>query len=166
MLTMPANRLSYSLSAGASFGSGFGATYLEPSVRYQISPRFRAFGSLTYMSVMSQQYTASTPEGGTILRRTSPTNHYLMNAGVEYLANDRLILSGSIWKDLANVPAQNPAYTNFMHPGKMGVDMRATYKITEHFSVSGAMRYSDGASPFYSPFNHGGFGGRNSSFWY
>lgn len=166
MLSMPANRMSYGLSAGASFGSGFGATYLEPTVRYQVSPRLRVFGSMTYMNVMSQQYTASTLEGGTIMRRTSPSSHYIVNAGADYLVNDRLILSGSVWKDFSNVPAQNPAYTNFMTPGRQAMDFRATYKITDHFSVTGGMRYTDGASPFYSPFHSPGFGNRGSAFWY
>jgi hypothetical protein len=166
MLQMPANRVSYGLSLGTSFGSGFGATYLEPSVRYQLSPRLRAFGSLTYMSVFSQQYAVSTPEGGTMMRRTSPSSHYIAHAGVEYLANERLILSGSVWKDFSNVPPPNPAYTNFMYPGRHGLDFRATYKITDNFSVTGGMRYSNGASPFYSPFHSPAFGGRNSAFWY
>lgn len=166
MLQMPSNRMSYSLSAGTSFGNGFGAYYLEPTMRYQINPRLRAFGSFTYMSVMSQQYAEPTSEGGTVMRRTSPSSHYILNAGVDYLVNDRLILSGSVWKDFSNVPAPNPAFNNFMNPGRMGVDMRATYKITEHFSVSGAMRYSNGPSPFYSPFQQTSFGGRNSAFWY
>lgn len=166
MLEMPSNRFSYSLSAGASFGSGFGATFLEPTVRYQLNPRLRVFSSLTYMSVMSSQYTVPTAEGGTMLQRTSPTNHYIAHVGADYLVNDRLILSGSVWKDFSNVPAQNAAYMNFMTPGRQGMDFRATYKITDHFSVTGGMRYSNGASPFYGPFHNPGFGGRNGGFWY
>ncbi|MBD1396916.1 hypothetical protein H9Q13_07045 [Pontibacter sp. JH31] len=166
MLVMPSNRISYSLSAGASFGNGFGATYLEPTVRYQVSPRLRVFSSMTYLSVMSQQYTDVTPEGGTIMRRTSPSSHFIMHAGADYLVNNRLILSGSVWKDFSNIPAQNPAYSNFMTPGRQGMDFRATYKITDHFSVTGGMRYSDGASPFYGPFSQPASFGRSGAFWY
>ncbi|MDX5418674.1 MAG: hypothetical protein LPK09_05615 [Hymenobacteraceae bacterium] len=166
MLSMPTNRISYGLSAGATFGNGFGATYLEPSVRYQLSPRLRVFSSLTYMSVMSQQYTDVSPEGGTIMRRTSPSSHYIMHVGADYLVNDRLILSGSVWKDFSNVPTQNPSYMNFMTPGRQGMDFRATYKITDHFSVTGGMRYSNGASPIYGPFSHPASFNRNGGFWY
>ncbi|PVY43065.1 hypothetical protein C8E01_102242 [Pontibacter virosus] len=162
---MPAKRLSYSLAAGASFGSGFGATYLEPTVRYHLNPRLRVFSSLTYMSVMPGQYSMPTGDGGTALMRTSPSNHYIAHVGADYLVNDRLILSGSVWKDFSNIPAQNPAYMNFMNPGRQGMDFRATYKITEHFSVTGAMRYSNGASPFYSPFQHPVSVGRSGGFW-
>ncbi|MCP2043643.1 hypothetical protein [Pontibacter sp. HSC-36F09] len=163
---MPAKRFSYSLSAGASFGSGFGATYLEPTVRYQLNPRLRVFSSLTYLSVMPGQYTVPTSDGGTTLMRSSQNDHYIAHVGAEYLVNDRLILSGSVWRDFSNIPAQNPAYMNFMNPGRQGMDMRATYKITEHFSVTGAMRYSKGASPFYSPFHHPVSVGRSGGFWY
>jgi hypothetical protein len=166
MLEMPSNRISYSLAAGASFGSGFGATYLEPTVRYQLTPRLRVFSSMTYMSVMSSQYTVPTAEGGTMLQRTSPSNHYIMHAGADYLVNDRLILSGSVWKDFSNIPAQNAAHMNFMTPGRQGMDFRATYKITDHFSVTGGMRYSNGASPFHGPFHHPVSVGRGGGFWY
>ncbi|WP_244554739.1 hypothetical protein [Pontibacter indicus] len=163
---MPAKRLSYSLSAGASFGSGFGATYLEPTVRYQLNPRLRVFSSLTYLSVMQGHFSVPTTEGGTALMRTSPSNHYIAHVGADYLVNERLILSGSVWKDFSNIPAQNPAYRNFMNPGRQGMDFRATYKITEHFSVTGGMRYSNGASPFYGPFHHPVSVGRGGGFWY
>jgi hypothetical protein len=165
ILEMPANRMSYSLSAGASFGNGFGATFLEPTVRYQLNPRLRVFTSMTYMSVMSQQYAVPTAEGGVAMQRTSPSNHYIMHVGADYLVNDRLILSGSAWRDLSNVPAQQSMYTNFMTPGRQGMDFRATYKITDHLSVTGGMRYSNGVSPLYGGFNPG-FGGRSGAFWY
>lgn len=165
-LEMPSNRMSYALSAGASFGSGFGATYLEPTVRYQLNPRLRVFSSLTYMSVMSTQYTVPNPEGGFMLQRTSPSNHFIAHVGADYLVNDRLVLSGSVWRDFSNIPAQNAAFTNFMTPGRQGMDFRATYKITDHFSVTGGMRFSNGAAPFHGPFGNPGFGGRSGGFWY
>nr|WP_255594501.1 hypothetical protein [Pontibacter sp. HSC-14F20] len=163
---MPAKRLSYSLAAGASFGSGFGATYLEPTVRYQLNPRLRVFSSLTYMSVMPGHYTVPTTEGGTSMMRTSASNHYIAHVGADYLVNERLILSGSVWKDFSNIPAQNPAYMNFMNPGRQGMDFRATYKVTEHFSVTGAMRYSNGASPFHNSYHPPVSVGRSGGFWY
>lgn len=163
---MPVNRMSYGLSAGASFGSGFGATYLEPTVRYQLNPRLRVFSSLTYMSVLPGQYPVTTAEGGTTMMRTSPSNHFIAHVGADYLVNDRLILSGSVWRDFSNIPAQNPAYMNFMTPGKQGMDFRATYKITENFSVTGGMRYSNGLSPLYGSFPMSGFGSRGGGFWY
>ena len=40
----------------------------------------------------------------------------------------------------------------------MGADFQATYKITDNLSVSGGLRYTNGASPYASPFYNPGFG--------
>lgn len=141
------SRFSYGLSLGSSFGTGFGATYVEPSVRYQVNDRFKVFGSLTYLNMMPQQYLVNSAEGGGILRHTSGSNHYIANAGVDYLASDRLILSGSVWRDFSNVPAQSRLYNGLFQPLRSGADFRATYKITENISVSGGVRYSNGGAP-------------------
>lgn len=166
--SMPVNRVSYGLSVGSSFGRGFGATFIEPSVRYQVSERFRVFGSFTYMNVMSQQMAVQTPEGNTMLQHAGPSSHYMMNAGVDYLVNDRLVLSGSVWRDFSNMPmpAQNRMYNGLFQPSRNGADFRATYKITDNLSITGGVRYSDGGSLMQSPFYGPGFSGyRSSSPW-
>ena len=159
-------RLSYGLSAGASFSNFGSATYLEPSVRYHVSNRFRVNASLTYLNVLPHNTSLATPEGTTVLYRNNGGSHYIASVGVDYLASDRLILSGNIWRDFSNLPASNLNY-GLYSPGRMGADFRATYKITENFSVTGGVRYTDGVSPFYSPFYNPGFGsGARNNFWY
>lgn len=147
------DRVSYGLSMGTTFGPGFGASYVEPTLRYQLSNRFRAFGGLTYMHISPQQFAVATPEGGTIMHNTGSSSHMIVNAGVDYLASERVILSGSIWRDFSNVPVQSRIYNGaFGNGGRMGADFRATYKITDHLSVTGGVRFSDGNSPFQPPF--------------
>ncbi|WP_266202626.1 hypothetical protein [Pontibacter kalidii] len=148
-------KLSYGLNMGASISNGFGsATYVEPSVRYQVSNRFRLNTSLAYVHTSGYNTPVAGPEGTTVLYRNGAGSHYIASVGVDYLASDRLILSGNIWRDFSNVPA-NQFNNSFYSPGSMGADFRATYKITEHLSVTGGIRYTDGASPygnhFYSP---------------
>jgi hypothetical protein len=150
-------KLSYNLSAGASFSSLGNAQHLTPSVRYQVSNRFRVNAGLTYMNISSYNMPAVTPEGTTVMYRNNGGSHYIASVGVDYLASDRLILSGNIWKDFSNLPSQNLTY-GIYNPGRMGADLRATYKITENLSVSGGIRYREGASPFGSPFYDPGFG--------
>ncbi len=150
--------MSYGLSAGTSISNWGGASYLEPSARYQITDRFRGFASFTYMNVMPQQFSSTTPEGGTMMRRTSGSSHYMVNVGGEYLVSERLLVSGSFWKDLSNQAGQNHLYNNFMSPGRQGMDFRATYKITPNISVTGGIRYSEGGSPFHNMYGPG-FGG-------
>nr|WP_255749374.1 hypothetical protein [Pontibacter liquoris] len=147
---------SYGLSAGASFSRGFGgATYIAPSVRYQVSNRFRVRAGMTYVNVLPYTSQLASAEGNTIVYRNNGGSHYIMNAGVDYLASDRLILSGNIWRDFSNMPQNR---YDLYSPGRLGADFRATYKVTENFSVTGGIRYSDGASPFASPFYNPGFG--------
>ena len=155
-------RMSYSLSTGMSFSNGYGnSQFITPSVRYQVSSRFRVTAGLTYMNVSSYNMPAVTPEGTTIMYRNSGGSHYIASAGVDYLASDRLILSGNIWKDFSNMPAQQLNYGGLYSPGRMGADFQATYKITNNFSVSGGVRYTNGASPYASPFYNPGFGNYN-----
>lgn len=154
-------RLSYSMALGASFSNGFGsATYVAPSVRYQVSNRFRVNASMTYINAMPYNSSSVNPEGNTVVYRNSGSNHYIASVGVDYLASDRLILSGNIWRDFSNMPA-NSFNNSLYSPGRLGADFRATYKITEHFSVTGGIRYTDGANPYSSPYYGPGFG--NSS---
>ncbi len=149
-------KLSYGLSAGASFSNGFGgATYLQPSVRYQVSNRFRVNASMAYINVMPYSRSLNSAEGNTLVYRNTGGSHYIMSAGVDYLASNRLILSGNIWRDFSNMP-QSSAF-NLYSPGRMGADFKATYKVTENFSVTGGIRYTDGASPFASPYYNPGY---------
>jgi hypothetical protein len=145
-------KLSYGLNLGASFSNGFGsATFVEPSVRYQVSSRFRVNTSLAYIHTTPFNTAVAGPEGTTVLYRNGGGSHYIASVGVDYLASERLILSGNIWRDFSNMPS-NQLNNSFYSPGRMGADFRATYKITEHLSVTGGIRYTDGASPYGNPY--------------
>ena len=162
--TPAAPRLSYTLSMGASYNSHFGAsTFVQPTARYQVTDRFRGYASFTYVSSLPRNY-AFTTEEGTIVRRSQGNSQYIVSVGGDYLVNDKLILSGNVWKDLSNMPQELGAYTNYNYMGHQGADFSATYKISDKFSVSGAIRYTDGASPYYNPYYNSGFG--NSPFGY
>ena len=94
-----------------------------------------------------------------MVQRTSGSSHYLVSVGGEYLVSERLLVSGSFWKDLSsNQPGHNYLYNNFMSPGRQGMDISATYKITPNISVTGGIRHTEGASPFNTMYGHG-FGG-------
>lgn len=157
-------RLSYNLNVGAMYNSHFGASsYIQPTARYQISDRFRAHASFMFVNTMPHDYTAATPEGGTVVRRSNGQQHYIASVGGDYLVNERLILSGNIWKDFSNMPSQPNHYNSFYSPGRMGADFSASYKVTNNFTITGGVRYSDGSSPFASPFYSPGFGNGFSS---
>ncbi|MEJ8758219.1 hypothetical protein WG947_14490 [Pontibacter sp. H259] len=158
-------KLSYNLNLGASYNSYFGAsTYIQPTARYQVTDRFRGYASFTFVNTMPQNYAVATTEGGSMMRRTSGNQQYLVRVGGDYLVNDKLILSGNVWKDLSAMPKELGAYNNYNYMGRQGADFSATYKITNNFSVTGAVRYTDGASPYYNPYYNSGFD--NSPFGY
>lgn len=153
-------KLSYGLNMGASFSNGFGsATFVEPSVRYQVSSRFRVNTSLAYIHTTPFNTAVAGPEGTTVLYRNGGGSHYIASVGVDYLASERLILSGNIWRDFSNMPS-NQFNNSFYSPGRMGADFRATYKITENLSVTGGIRYTDGASPYGNQFYSPAYGSR------
>lgn len=157
-------RLSYNLNVGASYNTHFGASsYIQPTARYQVSNRFRAHASFMFVNTMPQVNTTSTAEGGSVVRRSTGQQHYMVSVGGDYLVNERLMLSGNIWRDFSNIPSQPSLYNSFYSPGRMGADFTASYKVTSNFTISGGVRYSDGASPYSSPFFNSGFGNGMSS---
>ncbi|GAB3823748.1 hypothetical protein [Hymenobacter jeollabukensis] len=150
----PASRVSYSLNAGAMFAGRYGsATYLSPQANYQLTNRLQLFGGLTYLRTLPGAYQPAT-EGGRRPNGWAGTNHYLIQGGGTYALSPRLFLTGSAWKDLTpTTPGTlvNP-YAGFGGNLGQGVNLRADYHVTEHFSVSGGVRVSQGATaPGYAP---------------
>lgn len=143
----PGLKPSYSLQAGTTFAGRYGsASYLSPTVSLPLSKRFAVFGGLTYLRTTPGAAFAPLGETG----RTLPlagTNRLLIQGGGQYALSERLLLTGSAWKDLtpAGQLGVNP-YAGFGGNLGQGVNMRADYRVTENFSVSGGVRVSNGAT--------------------
>lgn len=147
-------KVRYGLSAGTQFSRLFGtATYLEPSVLFPVTKRFSGFASVNLVTSFGPNRNMfGTPEGDGHYARLS-NQRVILNAGGNYMVNDRLNLTGSVWRDLSKTPM--PAGVNLLMPGGTnGMSLRANYKVSEHFSVSGGFRYSNGnayQSGWYNP---------------
>jgi hypothetical protein len=141
----PARKISYGLSVGTQFSRLLGtATYLEPSVMFPISKRFSGFASLNIITSFgaNANYFGNDAYSNPYAP-TTRNQYYIVNAGGNYIVNDRLNLTGSIWRDLSKHTISAPV--NLLMPGGTnGMSFRANYKITEHLSVSGGFRYSNG----------------------
>lgn len=150
----PGLRPSYSLQAGTTFAGRYGsAAYLSPMVSLPLSKRFAVFGGLTYLRTTpgaaylpAGDATGRLPLTGAYLG----TNHYLIQGGGQYALSERVMLTGSAWKDLTPTGqfgrlGVNP-YAGFGGNLGQGVNLRADYRITENFSVSGGVRVSNGAT--------------------
>ncbi|MCC3159618.1 hypothetical protein LJ737_20420 [Hymenobacter sp. 15J16-1T3B] len=151
----PAARVSYSLNAGAMFAGRYGAaTYLSPQANYQLTNRLQLFGGLTYLRALPGAAYRPSADAGLRPGAWAGTNHYLLYGGGTYALSPRLSLTGSAWKDLT---PQTPGYLVNPYAGfggnlGQGVNLRADYHITEHFSVSGGVRVSQSATaPGYAP---------------
>ncbi|PJJ59186.1 hypothetical protein [Hymenobacter chitinivorans] len=151
-------RASYSMSAGFVTAGRFGsASYLTPLASYQLTKRFSVFAGLTYMHIVPG-IGATTPEGARTIG-LSGLNRYLIQGGGAYALSPRVTLVGSAWKDLTPNTFGNGVnpYAGFSNQGS-GVNMRADFKITEHMTISGGVRVSNGVAPGYSPYSLGPFG--------
>jgi len=141
---LPKRKISYGLSAGTQFSRLYGTTtFLEPSVMFPVTKRFSGFASLSFMNTFGTNpaFIGTEAPGNNY----TPYNNqrYILHAGGNYLVNDRLNLTGSVWRDLSKSPM--PASLNVFSPGgTSGLYMRANYKLTEYLSVSGGFRYSNG----------------------
>ncbi len=156
----PVRKISYSMSAGAQFAPGWGsATYLEPSVSVPITKRFSGFASLNMISTFGTNYNWLGRENAAANYAPLRNQHFILHAGGNYMVNDRLRLTGSVWRDLSKNPM--PAPVNLLMPGgSNGMMFRAHYKVTDNFSVSGGLRYSNGnayQNSWYNPVSPYGF---------
>ncbi|MDQ4139142.1 MAG: hypothetical protein M3142_01330 [Bacteroidota bacterium] len=157
----PVRKVSYSMSAGAMFSPGWGsATYLEPSVSVPVTKRFSGFASLNMISTFGTNYNWLGRENAGANYTPLRNQHFILHAGGNYMVNDRLRLTGSVWRDLSKNTMPIPV--NLLMPGgSNGMMFRAHYKVTDNFSVSGGLRYSNGnayQNRWYNPASpYGGF---------
>ncbi len=140
----PARKISYGLAMGTQFSPLFGtATYLEPSILFPVTKRFSGFASVSMISAFNNYPNRFGHETGVgpVINRWN--QHYILHAGANYMVNDQLYLTGTVWRDLSKNRLAAPV--NLLMPGGTnGMSIRASYKVTDNFSVSGGLRYSNG----------------------
>lgn len=139
----PARKISYGLSAGTQFSRVLGtATYLEPSVLFPITKKFSGFASLSMLTTFGTTPNFAGSDYSSANYAPTRRQGYILHVGGNYLINDRLNLTGSIWRDLSRNPM---APVNLLMPGGTnGMSFRANYKVSDHLSISGGFRYSNG----------------------
>ena len=139
-------KISYGLSAGTQFSRVLGTTtFLEPSVMFPVTKRFSGFASLNMVTSFGANAYLYGNDAFGANYAPMRNQRFILNAGGNYLVNDRLNLTGSVWRDFSKSPM--PAHLNLYMPGGTnGMSFRANYKVTENFSVSGGFRYSNGNS--------------------
>jgi hypothetical protein len=155
-VVVPKRKISYGLSAGTQFSRLYGtATYLEPSVMFPVTKRFSGFASVNMITTFGSGANLFGNEAFTGNYAPMRNHRYIVNAGGNYLVNERLNLTGTVWRDISKNPM--PPTVNLLMPGgSNGMSLRANYKVTENFSVSGGLRFSNGNA----------YNSYNNSMWY
>ncbi|MBN2347290.1 MAG: hypothetical protein JXJ22_00545 [Bacteroidales bacterium] len=146
-------KVKLNFSAGTNF-SFYGknryssGTYIAPNLSYTIFPRLKVrVGSIlsyeNFMGDFSQEMT-----GG--LSETNGFYSFFLYASGEYLVNDRLTFTGSVFKRLTPAPyyQMNPRAMNYR---SQDYSVGFNYKITEGLSIGGQVRFSDYNYPFLNP---------------
>ncbi|MGV3540661.1 MAG: hypothetical protein ACO1OQ_12685 [Rufibacter sp.] len=150
----PVPRVSYSLSAGAAFSNFGNASFIEPRVQYRVTPRFHVFSSLTMIQNWNTPMLAvPSAEGGNRYAAAMPSRQYLLHVGGTYAMTDKLLLSGSVWKDLSSTNGANRWNSNpYLYnrfAGQQGFHFQAQYQVSPNVTISGGVRYSNGAPGYW-----------------
>jgi len=161
---LAAPRVSYGLTAGAfvsNFGSG---SFLEPRVQYRVSPRFSVFSSLQVVQSWGGPTFRTSPTGeGNPMNPfgTAADRQYLLHVGGAYAMTEKLLLTGSVWKDLnPNASSYRNMYSpyGFGRLPQQGFNFQAHYQVSPNVTISGGVRSGNGFNQGFGGYPGGGFG--------
>ena len=155
------HRLSTNVQLGSFFTatSGFGSsfsTYISPNFSYALSPRFRISAGMTIINTQLMGIKPLFQSEQSSLINGNLTNTLIYVCG-EYLVNDRLKVSGTLYKQF-NVFNTIQNQKNLKNFNAQGAYMKVDYKVFENFHIQAGFGYSKGMSPynsyFRSPYNN------------
>jgi hypothetical protein len=135
----------FSLSMGSQFSRFGQASFLQPTVAYPLTRRFQAFASMQFVHSFGPGFYQTGTETGALGFGSRSQQSYVVMAGGNYAVNEKLNITGSLWRDFAVTSGMAPHRVNPFSPaGSQGMMFRAHYKINDHLSVSGGLRYGNG----------------------
>ncbi|ALJ01425.1 hypothetical protein DC20_12540 [Rufibacter tibetensis] len=154
-------RVSYGLNAGAAFNRFGSVSYVEPRVQFRLTPRLHVFSSLTMLQTWGGPTfsTSANGEGTSTLMTAAPDRQYLLHMGGTYAMSERLLLTGSVWKDMSPSSMnrwQNNPFTYGRYPNQ-GFQFQAHYQVAPNVTVSGGVRYGNGANGSFGGYPATGF---------
>ncbi len=136
-------RLKTNVEVGTSFiyspRNFYGPSYyVAPSLSYLVTPRFSLSAGVGF------EYSSIYPLYNTIDNGSEmlPMTRAFLFARGSYLLTDRIIVTGSVYKTMNDVPKLNN-YSRPMNYSYQGVDLGIQYQINQHFSVGFHMRMSN-----------------------
>lgn len=161
---------SFNISFGTTFASTFGSgsyfgTYVSPHISYPVSKRFtlRVGGTLT--TTLGNTYNEPYPNRAGFSYFGNFNRSFVYAEGA-YQLNDRLIVTGTVYKEF-NLN-QNPFPTNeAVSYDNKGMILGVDYKVSENVFIRGQVEISNGRNPYqYSPMGFPGMGHPSDSFFH
>lgn len=112
--------------------------YVAPNLSYLVTPRFSLSAGIGYEYASIYPLYNIPDAGNTMLPMTKL---FLYTKG-NYLLNERLMLTGSVYKSMIDVPrlSQNSRPFNYNY---QGVDVGIQYQINKNFSIGFHMRMNN-----------------------
>ncbi|MEI6898881.1 MAG: hypothetical protein WCL00_03305 [Bacteroidota bacterium] len=131
-------------STSPGYGSSIGS-YISPSFSYPVSKRFRINAGITIVNtqLLDIKPFFNAEQGGSY---NGNFTNAIVFAGGDFLVNDRLKISGMVYKELNLMSTvQKPGYpvNNNLQGGYMKVD----YKVFDNFHIEAGVGYSKGNYP-------------------
>lgn len=140
-------RLGFSMEMGVGVtGSKYGVgsyTYLSPFLSYKVSPKFRLDVGASYIqgfnnTGINEYFFGKNPSYLSLFARGN------------YLVNDKLLISGAVYKTFdLNQPQTTELTTNKRTFDNYGVMLGAEYKITENLTIGAQVNFSDRNSNYF-----------------
>ncbi len=145
-------KLKFRVEVGTSFGTSFGSgnyfgTYLAPHLSYSISPRFNinagaiinnSFGKYSYNPLYSDVFTTN---------GSAFTRAFIYFEGA-YRLNEKLTLTGAVYKEINLLNVPDPATREF-NLDRKGFIFGIDYKLGENVFIRGQINVSNGVNPYY-----------------
>ena len=148
----PVKKADFGVDVGMAYSfypHGYGGYFfnLSPHVRYPVTKRFSASVgiSMVYGSLYNPYYTES---GENPLM---PMTQMFITASVNYMVSERLIVSGSVYKQINDVQNPNPGQTQANYDSH-GASVGMHYKLTPSISFGAQIRV-DQPGLYYNPYS-------------
>ena len=139
-------------TTSSGYGSGF-TTFVSPRVTYPFTSRFRINAGVTYINTTLYGVRSYFPVSGEQTFNGNFSSILIYGSG-EYLFNDRLSISGTVYKSFPLYNDLNKSYP-YGNYNPEGAFMKVDYRIFDNVHIEAGFGYSKGINPYYNnPFSN------------
>ncbi len=146
-------KLKFNLEVGTVFSTGLGSgnyfsTYVSPHVAYALSPRFNLNIGTTIMNGFPVN-PYSPAHDYPLYNPLSPGTVSFVYVGGDYKVNDKLTLSGNVYKEFSTFNNPNQLQKGYNY-NVQGMSMGVDYKVGKNAFIHGQIQISNDRNPYFS----------------